>query len=285
MALHLLQSSARMLCKDAILLWIRFLEGDKSPRTVALYKMVIWRFEDDLPQKIKLHHITREHIERHLDRLPTTCNKSINCYLMAIKSFFTYCEEAFGIPSPAAKIKKRRESAPHQRVLTEDEFQHILEVCDEQEKAVVQLLAHTGLRANLEFPQALNPANVSNSMLHCVCKGGRLEATPLNHTAKNAIAILLSHIDFSKNISRRNHLYYLCCRLAKRAQIPKFTPHSLRYYFGDSLRRCGVSIFEISKLYHHSSVKQTMAYLHLPEEELRGLTDVLDTSPPKQANE
>jgi len=195
---------------------------------------------------------------------------------MVLRSFFGFCEERFDILSPVAKIKRLPETQPHQRVLSEAEYQHILGVCNRQEKAIIELLANTGLRANLEFPQALNPANIANDMLHLVLKGNKTGVMPLNKTAKIAIETLLSHLDFSKSIARRNSLYYLCVKLAKRAEIPKFTPHSLRYYFGDNLRRHKVSIFEISKLYHHSTIKQTMAYLHLDEDELKGLTDVLD---------
>lgn len=270
-----MKAPKKIRAEEAIQGWLCFVERHKSPRTLTLYKMVIRQFADTLPAKIKLRHITQEHIEKYLSKLPHS-NKTINTYLACIWSFFRYYNNRFDLPNPAAKIKRLPESAPYQRVLTEEEYHKILAVCNQPERAAVELLAHTGLRANYEFPQALNPANVKDNMLHVVGKGNRRGTVPLNRTARNAIETLSSYLYFSKQLSRRNRLYYICICLSGRAGLPKFTPHSFRYYFGDSLRRRGVSVFTISKLYRHSTIKQTMEYLHLDEAELSGATDVLD---------
>lgn len=256
--------------------WLKFIETHKSPRTLILYRMVIWRFMDSLPHKIKLCAIRQEHIERHLALLFGS-NRSKNCYLFALRSFFSFVEERFNIPSPASKIKALPAALARQRVLTVAEYQRILEACDECERATIQLLANTGLRSNHEFGQALHPANITDNMLHLVVKGGKQGAYPLNQTAKNAIAILLSHLKFSKNISKRNHLFYLCRRLSKKAHIePPFSPHSLRYYYADSLRKAGVPIYLISRCLAHGSIRQTETYLHCREDEVRGASDILD---------
>jgi len=264
--------------KDAIQIWIRFIEDYRSPRTLKLYRMVIRQFADTLPAKIKLRSITQEHIEDYLKGLPDYySNSTINTYLAGIWSFFHYCTDRFDLPSPAAKIKRLPVTEQNQNIITEAEYQQILEACDPQERAAIELLAHTGLRANYEFPQALCPANITNGMLHIIGKGNKKRVIPLNRTAKATIETLLSYPNFSKTLTRRNHLYYLCERLNRRTKIKKFSPHSFRHFFADSLRKKGAPIHIISRLLGHSSIKITeQIYQHWTTDELRGSTDILE---------
>lgn len=59
--------------------------------------------------------------------------------------------------------------------------------------------------------------------------------------------------------------------------MKKFGSHAIRHFFATQLIRKGVSIYKVSKILGHSSVKITEScYIHLVPVDLLGITDVLD---------
>lgn len=76
----------------------------------------------------------------------------------------------------------------------------------------------------------------------------------------------------------RNHLYYICTRLAQRAGIRPFGPHSLRHYCATRLLAPpnNVPIHQVSKFLGHCFVAFTeKVYYHFDREHIAGLTDCL----------
>lgn len=265
MAFNVLRLKARMSTGDAIRRWLRQIERRYSPNTYVQYKMVLWRFADCAPRHIE--NLTVEHIENYLLSLKKQSNRTVNCHLIAIKSFCRTVSSWYGLKNPAAAIKKLPEVPPKQRVLTEEEYQKVLAVCKDDEADVIHFLTSTGLRS-FEYAN-IKDGDISNRMLHVVGKGKKTRAIPLNRICQDIIKSGLIHLP-------KNELRNLCERLSRKAGIPIVGPHSYRHYFADSLRRKGVPIYTISKLLGHTSVKTTERYLHPTEEDLQGVTDCLD---------
>lgn len=260
---------------DAIRRFLNQIEQRHSSRTYTLYKFILRRFEDFMPRNIE--QLTREHIEQYLFSLKNQTNRSINCHLIGIKSFCRSVSEWWGLENPAKNIRKLPEAPPKQRILSKEEYTKILSACDSGERDVITFLSHTGLRDS-EF-QSLKTGNFNSdhSMIHIVGKGQKRRSVSLS---KSCQKIINSKPDDTmyllKSYQSKYALANLCMRLSRRAAIPRFGPHSLRHYFADSLRREKIPIYTISKLLGHSSIKTTEIYLHQTDEDLKGVTDVLD---------
>ena len=63
----------------------------------------------------------------------------------------------------------------------------------------------------------------------------------------------------------------------KKAEInPKLNFHSLRHTFASWLVQKGATIYDVSKLLGHSTIKSTEVYAHLRVDELRGAVERLN---------
>lgn len=72
---------------------------------------------------------------------------------------------------------------------------------------------------------------------------------------------------------------WLCRRISRKTKMPKFGAHAIRHRFATEMIRKGVSIYKVSKILGHSSVKITeQIYIHLVPQDLLGITDILDNS-------
>lgn len=252
--------------KVAVRRFLRYTQRFSS-LTQRHYKDTLWRFFSYMPPTIE--NLSPEHIERFLQSLPIL-NSSKNAHLTPIRSFCKYLEDYYDIPNKAEKVKSFKEEPPKQRFLTEDEYSRILSICKPDEKAVVQLLANTGLRAS-ELCN-LTPQNISHDQkyLTIVGKGRKCRTIPLN---ENCRKIFSSY--FSKSYNR-DSLYYLCKKLSRKAGIPIAGPHSYRHFFATRLIQKGVPIAKVSRILGHSSIKTTeQIYLHWLPHDLLGATDCL----------
>ena len=262
------EPGARMLKPDAIARWFSYIEKHTAATTLRIYKQIANRFYEYLPDDLTT--LTLEHLENYLSSLdvsPTTYNNN----LTVLKSFGRWLEDK-GLPNPARKISFLRAPRKLQRMLSEDEYSKVLNVCRDDEKKIVQILGNTGLRASELL--GIRASSVRDGFLYVVGKGDKQRAIPLNKTAKQ---ILHEPKTFNLLKSLKYHnLNNLCKKLAKRAGLAEsFTCHSLRRRFATQLAQ-NINIYQLSRLLGHSSVSTTQKYIYFSESELRNLTDCLD---------
>lgn len=246
-------------------------------RTQQHYKSVIRQFVASLRISF-IEDLTSCHIDQYISNLLGHAkNRTGNAHLTAIKSFCHWLAKNYDIPNPAASIDMLKEDPPIQRCLTYEEYKRVLSVCSEQEADLIRFLGNTGLRAT----EAINLTwdSIDGKWLKVVGKGRKFRTIPLNVTARSVLAKYphqpTTPINFIK--STRMQLYRLCCRLAIKAEIPRFGPHALRHYFATELLRRGVPISYVSQILGHSSIKTTESiYIHFKRSYLDGITDVLD---------
>jgi len=267
------QRLARRPAQEAIKSYLRY-AGRFTARTQQHYKMVVWRFYKCMP--LYAADLTVEHIELYLDSIKAT-NRTKNAHLTAIKSFCGYLHDYLDLPNKAAKIKMLPEDPPKRRWLTPEEVDKILAVCNENERKIILLLCHTGLRAS-EL-QSLQPNNFNAELtaIRFCGKGRKVRVVPLNSTSLSCITVCNElSLNFLMSYRKRNALYGMCKRLSVKAGAPVAGPHSYRRFFATSLVKKGVSIYHVSKLLGHADVRTTEIYLSCSDDELIGCTDVLD---------
>jgi len=116
-------------------------------------------------------------------------------------------------------------------------------------------------------------------MLTITGKGRKRRVIPLNETCRTILSHYANSTTLQLTKSYRYHqaLSRLTHKLAKKAGIPMFGVHAIRHYFATELCRRGVPLAKVSKILGHASVRTTeRIYLHWLDDDLLGVTDVLD---------
>ena len=240
-----------------------------SVDTQRHYRATINSFFLDLSKKY-IKDVSSTDIKQYLTKFrwthkETTCNTNLG----AIKSFFRYASNVYGITNVASGIPEYKEKMPHRPFISKKDLDTILSNATQREKDIILMLAHTGLRCS-ELA-GLRPENISPNLSSITIqgKGGKIRTIPCNQTVQE---ILSRHINFPMN---RKSIYNICKYSSLRVGMP-LAPHTLRRYFATSLLGKGVSLLIISRLLGHSSVQTTERYLCIDSSFLLGSTDVLD---------
>jgi integrase len=198
-----------------------------------------------------------------------------NSYRAALKQFFTWRTECYGVDNIGAAIPRITPEAPKQRILTEDEYRAILNTAEPMEKDVMQFLAHTGLKRG-EFLD-LKWSHVTSGM--AAIRIGEQRIIPLSSIAQGILERYKGQgdtIPFVTRYGEPSAINRLCHRVAGRAGIPRFDVLALRHYFTTRLAKAGVSIQKVSKVLGHSCIACTeKLYPHLWVNDLAGIVDVL----------
>ncbi len=240
-------------------------------RTQEGYKYILNAFCEHL-LALPVEQINKNHIQDYLSALRDRGlkNRSINNSLICLKAFCRFCEERFGIPNVAVKVKFLKEEPSKQRFLTESEYQAILVVASPLFADRYRFIASTGLRAS-EFA-SLTRDCIRGDTLSIIGKGRKRRHIPLNSTALN---ILSRYGDLTHFVISRGAFYQTTARYAEKAKIPQCGPHSFRHYFATKLLLAGVPIEIVAKILGHSSTQTTKIYGHILPANLRGVTDCL----------
>ena len=249
-----------------------------SVDTQRHYRATINSFFLDLSKKY-IKDVSSTDIKQYLTKFrwthkETTCNTNLG----AIKSFFRYASNVYGITNVASGIPEYKEKMPHRPFISKKDLDTILSNATQREKDIILMLAHTGMRCSELC--SLRPENLSPNLSSITIqgKGGKVRTIPCNQTVREIIS--RRGINFPKN---RKSIYNICNNTGKRiaCRNPKggaihLAPHMLRRYFATQLLAKGVSLLIISRLLGHSSVQTTERYLCIDSSFLLGSTDVLD---------
>lgn len=265
-----------MLIKEAVAEWLAYCRR-YTYRTQETYQMVIGKFVQGLLIKT-IEELKTCYINTYISRkLFYVKNATCNRHLCALKSFHRWLAENYDVPNHAKGIKTLKEDPPKQRFLSRNEILIVLAVCSKKERDCINFLLHTGLRAT-EFCALTFGDIVNDWIIVHQAKGRKLRKIPLNSTLREILTRYSSlpetHINFSKSKNRKQ-LYILCCKLARKAKIPRFGPHALRRAFATNLAEANVPIAHIQILLGHSSVKTTELYLGITYASVAGDTECL----------
>lgn len=263
---------ARMPLQTAINLWLRWAANHYAGTTYTTYTRCLNNFADFFPSETPLESVSLEAVERYLMSLKIA-KSTQNNHIVVIRAFFRTMNEWHGISNPVKSLRKFK-VIHHRRFLTEEEYNILLSCATSREHALLQVLSNSGLRIG----ELLNVSrgDVRDGFLTVASKG-RQRTIPLNNNAQTAIKYLLGdNMNISKSLKSRRNCVNITYRLAHRANIKKFSPHSLRRLWANRMRRHGVDILIVSKLMGHANILQTQTYLALFPSELKGCTDFMD---------
>lgn len=262
--------------------WLLFCQRSYSAVTCRVYSCVIGQLFRHISVNGK--QLSSSAIENFLDSKYRAggSRKQFNTYRMVIRSFCGWRQRRYGIESPASSIPKIKEGHTSPRVLSSAEYKFIVNSAEGMDRDILIWLGNTGIRKE-EFRQ-LKWGDIHTDMkyVRVVGKGNKTRVVPLNSACKE---ILQKYKRLSDNEPLQISAKYpgiegsswLCRRICRKTGMEKFGAHAIRHYFATELIRKGVSIYKVSKILGHSSIKITESiYIHLVPEDLLGVTDCLE---------
>ena len=273
-------------------------EAGLSVNTVLGYGRDLKSFQEfcfsekvSAPDKIK-----PVHIQRYL-RFLTKSHKSessIKRALVAIKMFLRFSEMVGMIKndfSPILEGPKLWQRLPvvcnKQQVLDLLNAPDAAEAYYLRDKAMLELLYATGMRASEIASLKISDLNIDIGYLRCLGKGKKERVIPMG---KTAIAAAVDYIEnlrpglakpFSQDfllLSRtgrpmsRIEIYRLVRKYAVRAGMPRnLTVHTLRHCFASHLLAGGADLRSVQEMLGHVDIATTQIYTHVDQERLRAI--------------
>jgi integrase/recombinase XerD len=217
---------------------------------------------------------------------------SIKRALVAIRMFLRYSklmglvEDDFTAILESPKIWQRLPS-----ICSRQQVENLLNTPDPDEpfylrdKAMLELLYATGMRASELAGLRIPDLNVDIGYLRCLGKGNRERVVPVGKVAIEATVEYLQRLrpvlvkPFSDNfllLSRtgrpmsRIEVWRLVKKYAMRAGMPRnLTAHTLRHCFATHLLTGGADLRSVQEMLGHVDIATTQIYTHVDQERLR----------------
>jgi integrase/recombinase XerC len=219
-------------------------------------------------------------------KTPPLVSRSIALHLSAVRAFYHYLDQGFGVHNPAISLLKTPRLSPSlPRPLNEDqalglmnEVQgHVdLEAWESaRDYAVLMLLYGCGLRISEALSLTVSSLPLGTS-LRIVGKGQKMRIVPLLTPVKDAVEAYAKVIPF--NLTKDDALFraprggplsarHVQARVkALRAPLglnDRATPHSLRHSFATHLLGAGADLRAIQELLGHASLSTTQKYTQI----------------------
>ena len=231
--------------------------------------------------------ITKKDIDNYiLHLLPNYNESSINRIIASIKSFYKYLAIYKGFINVSEDVEclQRKKKLP--KYLSIEEVDNLLDIelntsFDHRNKAILELMYSTGLRATELINLELNNIDTVNMIVHVYGKGSKERIVPMSKIAVNYLDIYINNYRDSLFVKGKpktdalflnNHgtkmtrqgLYKIIGKIAKEKNINKeIIPHVLRHSFATHMIECGADIRSVQELLGHENVVTTEIYTHL----------------------
>ncbi len=154
-----------------------------------------------------------------------------------------------------------------------------------RDKAMLELLYATGIRAGELANMKILDLNVDIGYMRCLGKGNKERVIPVGKAAIEAVVEYLTHLrprlakSFSSNfllLSRtgrpmsRIEIWRLVKKYAVRAGMPRnLTAHTLRHCFATHLLTGGADLRSVQEMLGHVDIATTQIYTHVDQDRLR----------------
>lgn len=212
--------------------------------------------------------------------------------LAAIKGFHKYLQiDGLSAGDPAANLESPRGWQRLPKTLPAADVDVLLEQPDLatpiglRDKAMLELLYATGLRASELVELRLNDVNLERGFLIVIGKGSKERAVPMGESAvvhvqnylDRARQILLRNADSdrlfisSKRTGITRQMFWERIKFyARKGRIEKnVSPHTLRHSFATHLLDNGADLRSVQAMLGHSDISTTQIYTHVTKERLR----------------
>lgn len=251
-------------------------------------------------------------LNRHTVDGKSISNKTVNYYMIALRSFLKYLSKTDKKSLAPEKIELAKNPERVIHFLEKEELVRLLEAfsgaddLDLRNRAILETLFSTGLRVSELAGLNRDNVNLKRGEFSVSGKGGKIRVVFLSDNARcwlekylatridNDKALFVkspdhpsaNKLEVKKYDTSSNKLAETGLRLtsrqiervvkeaAKRAGlIKKVTPHVLRHSFATDILRAGADLRSVQGLLGHSSVTTTQVYTHLTDKHLKEVYD------------
>ncbi len=257
-------------------LYARFLARGRalrlSPNTLDWYRYVLGPFVATVTGRA-----TPAEIAAYIATAPSA--ESARNWLRAIRALYAWHERQTGEPSPARSVEPPRQRRVLPRVFSDGELRLILASAerDPLNYAAVAVLLDTGMRIGELASLTVEALEAGGALVSGKTGQRRVPLTPAALQALMRIAPLGGPI-FTWRHGRRGlgarpmavrTLTHRVRAVIAEAGVSgrKVGPHTFRHTFATLYLRGGGDIYRLQRILGHSSIHQTMAYLHLSDPE------------------
>jgi integrase len=247
----------------------------------------------------KLSEITPKDVDdykqiRLNDVLPATVNRE----LQIVRHLFNLAKrwKKFFGENPVSEAKLISVNNQKERILTPEEEDKLLGLCNPYLKPILITALHTGMRKNEILTLKRTNVDLDNSVItieHTNTKTKTTRRIPINSVLRK---LLLEQrlksggsefVFLSENgtpYKRHDSLKGAYERLCKKAGITGLRFHELRHTAATRMIEAGASIVAVSRILGHSDIKMTMRYTHSDNSlkeavELLAKTNISDSVP------
>lgn len=211
-------------------------------------------------------------------------------YASTIKGFYKFLlRDGLITQDPASELITVQDSKGIPRFLTEAEITSLLGAPDMttkqgvRDRALLELLYATGMRVSELVHLNLGSVKLDQALVNCKGKGSKQRIVPLGRTSVHTLReyLTIRHtfdpLGHSKYlfVSRRarpmtrQDVWRLLKKYAKKANLEKASPHSLRHSFATHLIGRGADSRSVQSLLGHSDISTTQIYTHISSRHLR----------------
>lgn len=207
--------------------------------------------------------------------------------LSAIKSFCKFLVRNEVLKSnPSLSIKTPKVDKPIPSFLSEEKTRKVFDLLpletelDIRNKAILELLYATGIRASELVSLNLSMFDADNKLLRIYGKGKKERILPVARSAFQALDRYLSEVRsydkgalfFSKSgkrLGQRDLQRIVKKAIERAATLHQMSPHTLRHTFATHLLNRGANLRAVQELLGHESLSTTQIYTHMSIEKLK----------------
>lgn len=190
--------------------------------------------------------------------------------------------------SPAAKVKKFREPASRERILTGEETRRLLKAAGPELRPIITVALGTGMRKGevlaLKWPDVDLVRGIITVTTSKSGKGRKVPMSGAVAAALGAIPRRGEHVfhnpETGTHIKDVKTGFRAACARAKKNPDDKKDPgitglrfHDLRHTFASKALELGADIMTVSRILGHSSIMMTAKYLHPTGESMRAAVE------------
>ena len=255
-----------------------------------------WAKDNNLTKVEKIKYDEIANFQEHLIKDKGITNKTVNYYLIAIRSFLKFLISKDIEVMPPDKIILSKTDQRQINYLEEEELQGLIDIVPTstltqlRDKSMVALLFSTGLRLSEAVSLKIDNLNINSGEFSIKGKGGKVRPAFLTDQAKTLLNdylvkrkdtnpyLFIRHFKkpekdneivepLSPRAVQRMIKYY-----AKLAGIVKpISPHKLRHSFATTLLQHGADIRSVQAMLGHSSITTTQVYTHVTDKNLKDI--------------
>lgn len=238
-------------------------------------------FKSESLQSIGQEKIEAFKAKRRTEVSDSTTNRELAC----LKTIFSKAIDWGKVEtSPAARVKKFREPASRERILTPDEGYRLLEAACPHLRPVIIVALGTGMRrGEILSLKWMDLDLVRGIVTITTSKSGKGRRVPMSGAVAGALGAVPRRGEFVfHNPETGTHIkdvktaFLAACVRAKKNPDDQKDPgitglrfHDLRHTFASRALELGADIMTVSRILGHSSIMMTAKYLHPTGESMR----------------